>query len=152
MKSPDIRNAILEAIYWWNRDESYYHKFFSSLDEISKNKDDLAFFTTKIFEVFLREYSIRRNLAATYESVDILIGELMENHFIEKVKANKTDVVDELSDVIKQNGKSTNRQTKSLLSKVAFLINPVKFSLYDSLAKESLWEIIKEKKEYGKAI
>ncbi len=31
------------------------------------------------------------------------------------------------------------------------MINPVKFSLYDSLAKESLWEINKEKKEFRKS-
>ena len=50
-----IENATLEAIYWWNRDEDYYHNYFSKLDSIYKDKPMLEFFTAKVFEVFLRE-------------------------------------------------------------------------------------------------
>jgi len=145
---PDIENATLEAIYWWNRDESYYHKYFSQLGKIYHDKPLLDFFIAKIFEVFLREYSIRRNLSAGYESVNNFIDELSEYEFINGAKQGDTDIIDEVSDRIKANGKSTNRQVKSLLSKVAFLINPSDFSLYDTLSKKSIWNLYKHRKRF----
>lgn len=144
----NIDNATLEAIYWWNRDEYYYHKYFSQLDKIHKNKITLDFFTTKVFKVFLREYSIRRNLSAGGNSVSSFIQELFENNFVEEVLKGRTEIIDELSAKIKTSGKSTKRNTRSLLSKVAFLINPQQFSLYDSLAKESIWAIHKDFKQF----
>ncbi len=142
----DIENATFEAIYWWNRDESYYHKYFSNLDHIYGDKTLLQFFATKIFDVFLREYSIRRNLSAGYENVDKFIEELFDNQFVKRVKEGETRIIDIVSGRIKQEENSTKRQTRSLLSKVAFLINPTEFSLFDNLAKDSLWEINKESK------
>jgi hypothetical protein len=143
-----IENATLEAIYWWDRDENYYHKYFSNLPKIYEDKLLLEFFTVKIFEVFLKGYSIRRNLSAGPKSVDKFIDELFQNQFVQNVKAGNIEIIDGLSQEIKQKGNSTNRQTKSLLSKIAFLINPHKFSLYDNLAKQSLWEIQKKDKSY----
>ena len=144
----NIDNATLEAIYWWNRDEYYYHKHFAQLDKIFENEFALDFFTTKIFEVFLREYSIRRNLSAGVESIKIFIAELFEYQFFDGVKNGEISIIDEVSNKLKEREKSTNRHTKSLLSKVAFLINPHKFSLYDSLAKESIWAIHKDLKQF----
>ncbi|MCF8297529.1 MAG: hypothetical protein K9J13_08315 [Saprospiraceae bacterium] len=145
MTITDIENATLEAIYWWNRDESYYNKYFSKLDKIYQDKPLLDFFTTKIFEVFLREYSVRRNLSSGFESVSRFIDELFENNFYINVINDELEIIDELSAKLKVNRKSTSRNTKSLLSKVAFLINPHSFSLYDSLAKKSIWKINKDK-------
>jgi hypothetical protein len=134
----NIDNAVLEAIYWWNRDEYYYHKYFSKLDTIFLDKVALDFFTRKIFEIFLREYSVRRNLSSGVENVSFFINELFENDFFTKVNNGETEVIDELSNILKENRKSTERNTRSLLSKVAFLINPHEFSLYDNLAKDSI--------------
>lgn len=142
----DLKEATLEAIYWWNRDEDYYHKLFSNFNKIYENKALLAFFTQKIFEVFLRQYSIRRNLSAGYKNVDVFIDELFEYDFLNEVCIGNIDIIDSLSNKIKQNEKSTKNHIKSLLSKIAFLINPNDFSLYDSLSKNSLWELIKTKK------
>ena len=75
INTKEIETATLEAIYWWNRDESYYHNCFANFDNIYKDKAMLEFFTTKIFEVFLREYSIRRNLSAGHENVNKFIDE-----------------------------------------------------------------------------
>ena len=74
--------------------------------------------------------------------------ELFENNFVEEVLKGETDIIDELSAKLKISGKSTKRNTRSLLSKVAFLINPQQFSLYDSLAKESIWKIHKGFKKF----
>ena len=144
MTVSEIENATLEAIFWWNRTESFYHKSFSRMDILYQDKDLLNFFIRKIFEVFLREYAVRRNLLSGNESTNSFINELFENDFFQNVKNGNIEIIDTLSIKLKENGKSTVRNTKSLLSKVAFLINPHEFSLYDSLAKSSIWEINKE--------
>ncbi|UKM65481.1 hypothetical protein GSB9_02050 [Flavobacteriaceae bacterium GSB9] len=150
MTKHEIENATLEAIYWWNRNEDYYHSYFSKLIEIHKDKPLLEFFTGKVFEVFLREYSIRRNISSGYQNVDSFINELFEVGFIENVIKGDVSVIDTTSDILKKNNNSTNRKTISLLSKIAFLVNPNKFSLYDTLAKDSLWELNKSKKQFKK--
>ena len=142
-----IDDATYEAIYWWNRDEAYYHQYFSKFDIIYHDKDLLKFFTNKIFEVFLREYSIRRNISSGYQNVDKFIDELFEFNFIKRVKNGETNVIDKTSDAIKSKGNSTKRNTKSLLSKLAFLINPSSFYLYDTLAKNSIYKIYEQKNE-----
>lgn len=142
----DFKNATLEAIYWWNRDEDYYHKYFKKFDEIYHNKKLLPFFTAKVFEVFLRQYSIRRNIEKGYGKVDIFIEELFRLNFVEGVKKGKKEVVDEVSLKMKRGNITNNKEIRSLLSKVAFLINPSEFSLVDSLVKDSLWTIVKSEK------
>ncbi len=143
----DFENSTLEAIYWWNRVESYYHKYFSKIDDIYNDKEMLNFFTIKIFEVFLREYSIRRNLAKGFESVDKLINQIIKDEFILNVRNGNVDIIDRFSHKLKNSEITNGRQTRSLLSKIAFLINPIDFSLFDNLAKKSLWSIIKDNKE-----
>lgn len=143
----NFQNATLEAIYWWNRDEYYYHKHFSNFENIYDDKELLEFFTTKIFEVFLREYSIRRNIEKGYKKVDDFIIELFEHNFVKRVQKGEIEVVDDVSNKLKLNGNTTNgKEIRSLLSKIAFLINPSDFSLLDSLVKNSLWSIIKTDK------
>ena len=148
MNQNQINDATYEAIYWWNRDENYYHQYFSKFDSIYIDKDLLKFFTNKIFEVFLREYSIRRNISKGYENVDIFIDELFEFKFIENVKNGNQGIIDEVSDKIKIKNSSTTRHTKSLLSKIAFLVNPNAFYLYDTLAKNSIYDIYKQTKKF----
>ncbi len=138
-----IQAATIEAIYWWNRDEYYYHQYFCKLDIIYKDKELLAFFTQKIFETFLREYSIRRNISSGFASVDSFIKEIVTNKFVVQVKADDTSIIDSVSGKLKNSGISTTKETKSLLSKVAFLINPNVFSLYDMQAKKALWSMLK---------
>lgn len=143
----NFQNATIEAIYWWNRDEYYYHKHFANFKKIYDDKELLEFFTTKIFEVFLREYSIRRNIEKGYKKVDNFIVELFEHNFVKRVQNGEIEVVDDVSNKLKINGNTTNgKEIRSLLSKIAFLINPSDFSLLDSLVKNSLWSIIKNDK------
>lgn len=143
-----VYNATIEAIYFWNRDEYYYHQYFSKIDKIYKDKPLLDFFTDKIFEVFLKGYSIRRNLSSGFRSVDKFIDEIFETDFVDAVQNGKTDIIDKVSVEIKAKGASTNRQTISLLSKVAFLINPHKFSLFDSLTKNSIAKVFKDDRRF----
>jgi len=144
-KSEDIKNATFEAIYWWNRSEGYYHKYFSRLDELSGDIELLRFFSSKIFKVFLDEYSIRRNLASGDESPNLFLIKLMARNFFDRVKEGKISVIDDISERFKDEGKMTNnRHSRSLLSKISFLINPDKFSLMDQYAKDSLWKIVKD--------
>lgn len=144
MTQEKIENATLEAIYWWNRDEDYYHKHFSQLDNIFKDKSALDFFIKKIFDMFLREYSVRRNLSQGPKILNCFFEDIFKTSFFEDVKGGKVEVIDNVSELLKNYKNSTNRHTKSLLSKVAFLINPHKFYLYDSLAKKSIWFIFKD--------
>ena len=124
-----IYNATIESIYWWNRDESYYHRYFSQLDNIYQDKRLLAFFTNKVFEFFLKGYSIRRNISSGYQNVDKFIDDLFEFDFVQQVKQGDLQVIDDVSRKIKAKGDSTKRNTISLLSKVAFLINPMNLFL-----------------------
>jgi len=144
----EIENASLESIYWWNRCESYYHKYFSQLQNIYKNKPLLDFFREKIFQVFLREYSVRRNLKTGLASVEKFIDELFKFGFVDSVQTGRIEIIDEVCMKLKKEDNSTNRNTVSLLSKVAFLINPNDFFLYDTLAKNSIWNLKKSKKEF----
>lgn len=146
----EIDNATVEAIYWWNRDEYYYHRYFSKLDKIYDDKTVLDFFTQKIFEVFLKEYGIRRNLSSGYGSVVSFIEELHDNDFFINVAKGNTEIIDVISPKIKASGKSTKRNTKSLLSKVAFLINPHVFSLSDTLTRESIRTLTRNEILYKK--
>ena len=139
-----IRDAAIEALYWWNRDEFYYHTYFKNFAKIYLDKELLKYFTSKIFEIFLREYSIRRNISKGYEGVDNFISEIGKEGFFNKVKQGKTNVIDQLSESLLKSPHTLNKQTRSLLSKIAFLINPDDFSLYDTLAKKSLWHILKK--------
>lgn len=143
----NIRNATLEAIYWWNRDEDYYHKYYSKLDKIYSNKSALDFFIQKIFEMFLREYAVRRNISKGEAKLKSFIDELFENNFFENVVKGNIEIIDSVSEKLKENKTSTIRNTRSLLSKIAFLINPNKFYLYDSLTKNSIWDIYKRNLE-----
>jgi len=138
----DFKNAAIEAIYCWNRTEYFYHKYFSKLDELYKNKYLRQFFTDKIFETFLREYSIRRNISAGYKKVDMFIDEIIEMKFVKYIKSGNVDAIDCISQQLKDSERSTNRETKSLLSKIAFLINPNDFSLYDSICKKSVGQLM----------
>lgn len=142
----NIIQATYEAIYWWNRDEYYYNYYFSRLDVIHKDKELMAFYTSKVFDMFLREYAVRRNISEGYRSVDTFLLDIIKKHFIKEVKNGNPDIIDTVSSELKISSNSTTRQTISLLSKIAFLINPNTFSLCDTLTKNSLHGLIEDKK------
>jgi hypothetical protein len=146
MDEKDIETATYEAIYWWNHSESYYHRYFSRILELKNDKGLFAFFKSHVFEFFLREYSVRRNLDKGDESIDLFLDAISAAKFVERVNANERAVIDDISDDFSKQEFSKKRQTRSLLSKIAFLINPKSFSIYDSLAKKSIWQLIKDKK------
>ena len=147
LEQEDIENATLEAIYWWNRTEGYYHDYFSKLDSVIDDEDIFEFFVLKIFNVFLSEYSVRRNITAGDLSVNLFAKNLVESGFYRRVVQGDIDSLDEFSETFRIHGNLTNgRHTHSLLSKVAFLINPSDFSLIDSYAKKSLWQLVKDSK------
>lgn len=138
-----INNATLETIYWWNRTEGYYHEYFCRLDKLKTSAFD--FFVTKVFQVFLTEYSVRRNISSGRDSVRGFVETLIESGFYQQVVEGDLVAIDRYSEEFRNNNNLTNRrQTRSLLSKVAFMINPSKFSLMDSYAKDSLWLLVKE--------
>ncbi|MFN8579154.1 MAG: hypothetical protein U0354_20180 [Candidatus Sericytochromatia bacterium] len=142
----DIIQATYESIYWWNRDEYYYHYYFSRLGVIHKDKKLMAFFTSKVFDMFLREYAVRRNISEGYRSVDTFLNDIIKHRFINEVKNGNPEIIDTVSNELKTSSDSTTRQTISLLSKIAFLINPNTFSLCDTFTKDSLHKLIEDKK------
>lgn len=147
LNQEDTENATLEAIYWWNRTEGYYHDYFAKLDNLAEDDDIFDFFVSKIFNVFLSEYSVRRNIAAGDSSVALFARNLIDSGFYRKISQGDINSLDKFSEKFRSNGTLTNgRQTHSLLSKIAFLINPRDFSLIDTYAKDSLWQLIKDSK------
>lgn len=147
LEKEDIENATLEAVYWWNRTEGYYHDYFSKLDDLAEDEEIFEFFILKIFNVFLSEYSVRRNITAGDLSVKNFARNLVESGFFRKIIQGDIYSLDEFSEAFRSNEGLTNgRHTHSLLSKVAFLINPSDFSLIDSYAKNSLWQLVKDSK------
>lgn len=79
-----IENATLETIYWWNRSEGYYHRYFSKFDEIYEDSKLLPFFIDKLFGPFLSDYSIRRNLGKGRVSLELFLKEVIEKDFFLK--------------------------------------------------------------------
>lgn len=141
VSSIEVENALIDAIYWWDRTEGYYHRYFKGINLIHEDPAAFTFFVQKIFSIFLREYSIRRNIPSGEKSVTTFLDLLLESEFIESVKDGDPNIIDKTSDkLIKK--RFTDRRTISLLSKIAFLINPSVYSLYDSLAKNSLYKVI----------
>lgn len=147
-----IEAATYEAIYWWNRLEGYNHRSFSIFDEVYRDKKLLRFFTNKIFNEFLRDYSLRRTLPAGNDSVYTYIDKLFKHKFIEGAREGDIEIVDTVSNKIeKEDGKYDFRHTKSLLGKLAFFINPNSYYLYDNRAKKTIYEYYRgteEKKTY----
>lgn len=133
-----IKQASLEAIYWWNRTESLNHNRFKRLDlllDIDKYKKVVV---EKTIKPFLSEYSVRRNLAKGDQNIINFLNKIVEEEFIKEVKKGNIDIIDNISEKFTSEQFTNNRNTVSLLSKMAFLINPMEFVLYDSLAKKSL--------------
>jgi len=140
----NLKSAMLEAIYWWNRTEGYYHKYFCQLDELIKYEDEFNFFITKVFKVFLNEYSVRRNIASGDKNVRDFVEKLIDSEFYQDVKSNKLEAIDYFSTKFRDTCELTNgKHSRSLLSKIAFLINPHKFVLIDTFARQSLWNFVK---------
>lgn len=142
----DFRNAAYEAIYFWNRYEWYYHEVFLKVEVLKQNDEAYDFFIAKVFETFLKEYSIRRNLPAGHEVPKKFMSVLIELGFTEEIKMGNTKIIDRINGTLKSEFRY--KSTISLLSKIAFLINPSAFSLYDSLARKSVYELLKHRNVY----
>jgi len=143
-----LATASLEAIYWWNRTEGYYHQHFSKIEDYVTDEELLKFFSQKLFEVFLREYSIRRNISSGKETPLKLLNYLNRSNFYARITEGDISAIDETSANLKENSVLTNnRECRSLLSKLAFLINPSVFSLYDQYALDSLYRVLKPYKK-----
>lgn len=140
----EIEDATIEAIYWWNRTEFHYNKYFNKIGKICKDKDLKNFFNRTIFEVFLKEYSVRRNLEKGYQTIDKFLDDLVKIGFFDKVSKGDIEIIDKTSAKLKDSKSVTIKETKSLLSKIAFLVNPTDFVLYDRLAKDGLWKFQSE--------
>ncbi len=138
-----LDTAVIEAIYWWNRDEDYYHKYFSQIGNYHLNNEMMDFFTSKVFSPFLKEYSIRRNLLPGYDNVKLYLDKIIEFGFLNNVNIGNLDIIDEISKKVKDSGIGAKKGTVSLLSKAAFLVNPNQFSLYDSYAIKAIKNIVK---------
>lgn len=151
LNQKDIQNSALESIYWWNRTESYYHTYFSKLEDIARDPDVFAFFVVKIFRTFLGEYSVRRNIAAGDNNIHVFAKRLIDSGFYRQIVSGDLKAIDYFSEEYSRSGELTKgRQTHSLLSKIAFLINPINFSLMDTYAKKSLWRLIKSENVVAK--
>lgn len=145
----DLKNATIEAIFWWKNIERFYHYQFKNMDSILSEEKYQEFFILKFFNPFLKEYSVRRNIKKGDKSVLEFLIKLKENKFFEKL--NQTDkkvdkkLIDDCSEELSKTKLTNGKNCKSLLSKIAFTICPDQFYIYDSLAKSSLWDYQKGK-------
>ena len=95
-----MKLAAIEAIYYWERSEAFYHKCFFRLDKVLNDKDAYQFFLTKVFSAFLKEYSVRRNIAQGDINVGLFARGLIDSGFYGHVKEGKTSAVDEYSQTL----------------------------------------------------
>lgn len=143
----ELKNATIEAIFWWKNIERFYHYQFKEMDSIlNKGEDYQEFFILKFFNPFLKEYSVRRNIKKGDESVLKFLKDLKDHKDIkffkdlnQKDKIDKT-LIDDTSEYLKGTHWTNGKNCKSLLSKIAFTIRPDQFYIYDSLAKSSIRE------------
>lgn len=141
----ELENATIEAIFWWKNIERFYHYQFKEINSIlnKKRMEYQEFFILKYFNPFLKEYSVRRNIKNGDQNVFEFLKTLRrEGFFVELNHENKEidkKVIDQLSEYLCNKTELTNRKNcKSLLSKIAFIIRPDQFFIYDSLAKSSI--------------
>ena len=138
----DLKNATIEAIFWWKNIERFYHYQFKTISSIlDKEKKYQEFFILKFFNPFLKEYSVRRNIKKEDKSVLEFLFELKELGFFDDLEKSKehSKLIDKYSCKLSSNTKLTNgKNCKSLLSKIAFTISPDQYYIYDSLAKSSI--------------
>ena len=131
-----LQCATNEALYWWIRDEYYYHKIFSNLNTIYKDDKQLEFFSSYLFQPFVRQYSVHRTLKKIKENKIELLRLLNKANFYGNVVEGNTGIIDFIASNLPD--KYKNGKPISFLSKFAFLINPKEFSLYDSFARNAL--------------
>jgi hypothetical protein len=145
-----IQIATNEAIYWWKRDEYYYHKVFSNFVTIYEDSEQLEFFGNYLFKSFTKQYSVSRTLKNIDKNLSNLIDYLNTKEYFTNVIAGNISIIDEVANNFPKY--LSNGKPISFLSKLAFLINPLQFSLYDTLARNSLSEILKEEKSIHRAV
>lgn len=144
----DLKNATIEAIFWWKNIERFYHYQFKEISSIlDKEEKYQEFFILKFFNPFLKEYSVRRNIKKGDKNVLKFLFELKKLGFFDDLEKSKehSKLIDKYSDDLSKTKLTNGKNCKSLLSKIAFTISPDQFYIYDSLAKSSLWEYQKEK-------
>lgn len=141
LESKLLQMATNETIYWWKRDEYYYHKIFSNIQNIVEDKERLSFFANYIFKTFARQYSVHRTLTKFNDNLFNILEYLNANDFFALVKDGQKEIIDSIAKQMK--GSYSKGRPISFLSKFAFLINPTEFSLYDSNATDSINLMIK---------
>jgi hypothetical protein len=144
IENKTLKAGILETIYYWNKSEYFYNKYFSQIKNIFKSESNLTFLANKIFPSFLSEYGVRRNLPQGPEIYLYFLKELEKSDFFNRVALNDISVIDEISEYLKSEKNLIQRNTKSLLSKFACLINPNYFFMMDSFAKLSIKKLCLE--------
>jgi len=152
LTTSQLEKGCQEAIFYWNLYEDYYHRYFVQVNDRINDNDWLEFYYQKIYQAFLRQYSIRRNITADKEGEDPIGLQLIrylqkEGYYTSLLDGDET-VIDRISEKLKETClvplKNKNDESKgrrsciSLLSKTAFLVNPARYSLYDNLAKDAL--------------
>lgn len=160
-----LRTACQETIFYWNLCEGYYHYHSAQISKKADQENDaswLLFYHEKIYQAFLRQYSIRRNLVADEKNSDPkgleLLKTLQSIEFFKSLHDGKRDTIDKANEYLKSktelvpyvnndNKERGRRSTRSLLGKTAFLVNPAVYSLYDNLAKDALHKIVLELRE-----
>ena len=145
-----LQYATNEAIYWWIRDEYYYHKIFSNIESIFKEEEQVDLFTNYLFKTFARQYSVHRTINDFNNEAKNLLEFLNTEDYFKHVTKNEIGIIDVIASKLK--GRFAKGKPISLLSKFAFLINPEYFSLYDKFARNSINSIIKSNdSNYSKA-
>lgn len=94
----------------------------------------------------MSDYSVRRNIGKGPDTPLAFLLRIKELGFFRSVLEGKIDAIDNVSDILKECEITNKRRTVSLLSKTAYLINPHKFVLYDTLARTSIYNEFKKKK------
>ena len=130
INQPELKRAQLETIYWWVDCEHRYHDLFKQDKEI-----DIKYQNT--FYEFTNKYSVRRTLSGKGQGVtDELLSSL--NVFKTACLKGNHDIIDETDTTLAKAGFNSLR---SLLSKYATLINPLVYTMYDTMAVANLKQL-----------
>lgn len=127
--------ATFEAIHWWKRDEYFYHRIFSNILNFESDEGELNYFTNYFVSTFTKQYSVRRTIKSG-TSLLVIMKFLIKYSFIDEVIKGNTFIVEKTIDILPEDW--FNGRPVSFLSKFAFFINPKDFSLYDSLARNTI--------------
>ena len=128
--------ACLEASYWWVNWEEHYHKTLIKWNQESSSqfsRDDKTLFCN-----FIAKYSLQRSIPGGEKAQKQLLEKIKDAGFFDKAKTGEPFI----DDFAKQN-RHNDKMLISLYSKLATLINPAAYTMYDNRAKVGLARMIK---------